>query len=314
MAEYTAWLSLNYDSPCTLRSYATVASMFVKWSGERSPSSHETAKLYVEAMIKEKVNSATIMQRKHALITFFRFLEEKGYAKDGSSVKIIRVKIPKSLKHPPTIMPEEVYSKLIGSTDDLTDLAQLMLTWDCALRVQELMELEVDDLTAQEECLRVKVAKRTEGYEYAFTPIEIETLVAVRKYLKRCGIKAGLIFPSPMTMERPKSMLRRLCFRTGLRPGNKPYYNYHSIRHGRAMERYRSSNYNLEFVRKWLRHQSIESTKIYAMMESSDLVAISKAIDKKKRGIVPAAAPKSKKSVLHGDYVQEDDDDDEEDE
>lgn len=280
LADYHKWLHVNYpDSPQTRRSYFSGADLYLRWNVE--PLGLQSARRWLEQMILDKVKGATIQQRKYALLAFYRFLEDEGHVR-GVTGKLLKLKTPKSLRHNPVYLPEEHYAKVLELATDIIDRAQLMLTWDCALRVQELMGLTVDDLRDKPGYLRVQVAKRQEGFEYAYTPIEDTTVKAVKEYMSHYRIRTGMLFPAPMTAARPRGMLFRLCKRAGVAPAGKKAYNIHAIRHGRAMERYRYSGYNLDFVNKWLRHQSMETTKIYAHMEPYDVKAISDEIAKKK--------------------------------
>ena len=271
--QYAAWLRHRYSSLATQKSYLMTATMYVKFQAGKPSLASAQAWLYL--MLDKGCGASSVQQRKHGLATYFRYLEELEEIPDGTAYKVTKIRTPKVIKKIPTVLPKDHYEAMLAVAVDLCDVAMLKLAWDCALRCQELLSVRYEDLTAKPGYLAVHTAKLRDGsYEYNYTPVQHDTIMAAIRYARRRGIKAGALF-KPYTDEKVSSMLARLGKRAGVKPADKDSYNPHSIRHGSALDKLRASNYNIRYVQGILRHKSIESTMIYLHLDPEDLKKIS---------------------------------------
>ena len=179
-----------------------------------------------------------------------------------------------------TLSPEEAYRLLTqAASDELAtrDLAMLETAYSSALRVSELVALDLGDIDRDAQTVNVRHGK---GDRQRIVPLGAKALAAIDRWLlKRVagqGQDANALFTSKagrrLSVRSVQLRIKKLALKAGL-PGN---ITPHVLRHSCASHMLQSSG-DLRGVQEILGHADIASTQIYTHL---DFQALAKVYDK----------------------------------
>jgi site-specific recombinase XerD len=226
---------------------------------------------HIEAARKNA--AATRNQRLASIKTFFRFLAHHEPTMLVACERVCAIRA-KSVPHKimDTLESREVQAIFTGITVDTVhnarDLALLSLLYNTGARVQELVDLDVDDLRLEAPC-HVKLTGK--GRKERIVPIHKETAENLSRYFdmrKNGGASSKTVFlnekgfrltrfgVSHIIKERVADAVRH---ESSLR-GRK--ITPHTFRHTTALHLIQS-NVDISVVKEWLGHASIKTTSLY---------------------------------------------------
>ena len=194
---------------------------------------------------------------------FLRFCYNEDYCRDY----LKNVKLPKEDAAPKIpLRADEV--NLLDKACSFTTLLGLRnycivhLMLDCGLRSQEVRHLQVEELDAEHNLLRIN---RSKGAKSRMTLIPDFLISSIRNYLQQCGRDHGYIFlclrsEMPMTEETIKQLFTDLKYQTGIQR-----LHAHLLRHTFAVS-YLVGGGNLEFLRVFMGHYDYNVTQRYLGM------------------------------------------------
>ena len=157
---------------------------------------------------------------------------------------------------------------LLGQRDD----ALLRLLYNTGMRAQELVDLNVDHLRfSRPHTVRIQGKGRKERT----CPLWKETIVALKSYLGKRGVRLDDV--TPLFVNREGNRLTRfgvryiIAHRVSVAANTRPALltkrvTPHTIRHTTAMHLLQS-NVDLNMIRSWLGHASIETTNGYVEID-----------------------------------------------
>jgi site-specific recombinase XerD len=164
---------------------------------------------------------------------------------------------------PVTLAVQEVF-KLIAVTDNLKHKALLQLSYSCALRVGELIRLEITDFNKHNLTLHIKGAK---GFKDRIVPVPAETMNLLREYYVQYKPQQYLFegqLPGEHYSERSAQLvLRASCRKAGI----KRYCTIHTLRHSRATHLI-NNGVDVHFIKNFLGHSDIKTTTDYYLHTS----------------------------------------------
>lgn len=183
-----------------------------------------------------------------------------------------RASLPKSLK------PEEV-DQLISSFGEVGPShyradAITRCALDLGLRVGEVARLSLDDIDWQTATITLR---RTKGRREDVLPLPATTGQAIAAYLRheRPKVQHRMVFArhitpleQPLTVDAVRRIIRRTFARAGL-----PHTRPHLLRHTMAA-RLLDGGASLKEVADVLRHRSLNTTLIYAKLDSRSLIEV----------------------------------------
>ena len=229
----------------------------------------------------EKRNSATTRnQRQSALHSFIRFLmyERPEYLSEYQ--RILGIPLKKAPQREISYLKTEGVKVLmeqvpIDQHNGLRDYVMLMLLYSTGIRVSELIEIKVKDLSLVTPSTLLVHGK---GKKSRFVPLLNETLPIIRQYLKvmrfDCPEKMDeWLFLNHMNEKFTRQgvcyIIRKYAARARaenpeLIPADM---SPHKMRHTAAMELV-TSGVDLIYIRDLLGHVSIKTTEIYAKTDS----------------------------------------------
>jgi site-specific recombinase XerD len=176
------------------------------------------------------------------------------------------------------------------------DLAILSLMYDCAARVQEIIDLTPAMIRFNKPCTIKLIGK---GNKARIVPLLNQQIVHLERYMEEYQLLDGFANLYPLFSNHRKEKLTR----AGVAHILKKYLDAarikspsiipekascHSLRHSKAMHLLQAG-VNLVYIRDILGHASVQTTEIYARVDSKQK---REAIEKAYVGLVKDEAPK----------------------
>ncbi len=215
-----------------------------------------------------------------ALRGYLRYLGVHGVCPPGLVAAVPTVKRQPASDLPRYVSPSEIEA-LIGSCDPSTpmglrDHAILLLLARLALRAGDIVVLRLDDIDWEQACIRVNGKSR----RTLALPLPQDAGDALKTYLfeGRPRVRNEMVFLSACAPYRAlsdsatvSSIVRRAQKRIGMEGKHLPAA--HLFRHSQATHLLRGGE-SLETVATLLRHQSIETTTLYARVDGPMLLEV----------------------------------------
>lgn len=237
-------------------------------------------KEYVSA--KAKIyKPSTMISLTASLKAFFHFLRMTHLIEHSLEDAVPRV-AQRRLSNIPQYLTEEQLECLLSSFDlstanGIRDRAMALLMARLGLRSCEVSQLELEDINWRQSIIKIKKSKSRQTYSL---PLTKEVGKALVTYIKkrRSHIRERRIFLNhtlpaagrPLPAAAIGDVIRRVSKRCGLSP---PRYGSHILRHTLATHLLQKGA-TLKQISDILRHQSIETTNIYAKVNLSQLVQV----------------------------------------
>ena len=219
----------------------------------------------------------TIQAQAYVVRTFLAYAEEKGLCQKGlaKSIKMARV-----YKHdaPPSGPTWDDVKRLLESTEgnhptDIRDRAIVMLLTVYGLRCGEVKKLRLEDLDWENEVLYVRREKNVKSQKFPLSQTVGDTILNYLQNARPNNCHCQEIF---ITRRAPYRPLSSAAFFQIVSKRLKPlgidlkHYGPHSLRHACAT-RLINEGISLKEISDHLGHQSLESTRIYAKIDLTNL-------------------------------------------
>jgi integrase/recombinase XerD len=247
-----------------------------------------------------KCSAATRNVRLAALHSFFRFLQYQHPENINEWQQILSIKAKKSKKGTINYLSVEGIKLLLeqpntSSKKGRRDLAILALMYDCAARVQEIIDMEPSSIRLIKP-FTIKIVGK--GNKARIVPLMDEQITHLKGYMKESDLleihsrKDPLFYNSrkeKLTRAGVNSILLRYAGEArAIDPGLIPdKISCHSLRHSKAMHLLQAG-VNLVYIRDFLGHESVQTTEIYARADSKQK---REAIEKAYVGIINKETP-----------------------
>lgn len=233
------------------------------------------------AHLGEQQYSAATMARKIATLrSFYKWAERRGIA---SSNPMTLIRTPRQNKRLPKAITVEQVERLLSAPDTTDvlgcrDRAMLETLYSTGLRVSELVGLEIDDVDAAGEAVRI----RGKGKKERVVPLGSHALAALRRYLdmlrsdaRFAGLFDGTRGSRPMFVNKHGSRLSSRSVRRKLdkylkQVGLDPTISPHTLRHSFATHLLENGA-DLRSVQELLGHQSLSTTQVYTHLTAQRL-------------------------------------------
>jgi site-specific recombinase XerD len=223
---------------------------------------------------------ATRNVRLAALHSFFRYLQYQIPENLSEWQKILSIKEKKSQKETISYLSVDGIKLLLEQPNRATqkgrrDLAMLALMYDCAARVQEIIDLEPLSLRMNKP-FTIKIIGK--GNKARIVPLMEEEIDHVHSYMKENGLLEIHNKQEPLFYNSRNDKLTRagvncilLKYATMARVKNPDLIpdkiSCHSLRHSKAMHLLQAG-VHLVYIRDFLGHESVQTTEIYARVDS----------------------------------------------
>lgn len=229
---------------------------------------------------ERKSSAATRNVRLAALHSFFSFMQYQQPDHMTEWQRILSIKVKKIAKNAVSYLSVEGLKLLLEQPDTSSrkgrrDLSMLALMYDCAARVQEIIDAEPSFIRLDKP-FTMKITGK--GNKARVIPLMDEAIVHIKRYMDENHLLEPQMRTSPLFCNSRREKLTRAgincilkkyaCMARNKNPGLIPEkISCHSLRHSKAMHLLQSG-VHLVYIRDFLGHESVQTTEIYARADS----------------------------------------------
>ena len=229
--------------------------------------------LFVMTLRHANTSNSSIRRHLSSIRGFFSFLLRLGVLSENCAQGITSPKLEQTL--PKTIDFEELCKMMqVRSTrfDELRNVAMIELIYSCALRVSELVGININDMDFKEGFVKVM----GKGSKARFVPAGQGAIAAINRYLsKRPVCESNALFINQQQNRIGVRSVQNIIKQRALDVGITFNVHPHMLRHAAATH-FLQSSHDLRSVQEFLGHKSIKSTQVYTHL---DFLELSKVYD-----------------------------------
>jgi integrase/recombinase XerC len=229
--------------------------------------------LFVMTLRHANTSNSSIRRHLSSIRGFFSFLLRLGVLSENCAQGITSPKLEQTL--PKTIDFEELCKMMqVRSTrfDELRNVAMIELIYSCALRVSELVGININDMDFKEGFVKVM----GKGSKARFVPVGQGAIAAINRYLsKRPVCESNALFINQQQNRIGVRSVQNIIKQRALDVGITFNVHPHMLRHAAATH-FLQSSHDLRSVQEFLGHKSIKSTQVYTHL---DFLELSKVYD-----------------------------------
>lgn len=236
---------------------------------------------YLFEQMKREMARATIRLHFAALRSFYKWLTHRqGLATNP----LIDVQLPKMEKKLPVVLTQaqilamlELPLKLPKSSRDAIwaperDAAILEMFYSTGMRLSELADLNVEDVDAYSDTVRVM----GKGSKERLLPVGTPAMQAIQRYRQKAGVHRGALFLSKLrrriTIQAIDDVVKKYWRASGLPVHITP----HKLRHSFATHLL-DNGADLRSVQELLGHASLSTTQIYTHVSTQRMKEVYEA-------------------------------------
>lgn len=251
LKDFELMLRCKYSSESTIKSYMSCVKGFFQFSAGKEMEPIELIKNYLVWGVKSK-EPKTINLHRSAIVLFFKLVKQ-------IDIKTSQVPRKKEKKKLPKIIPIEKITEAIALTKNVKHWLELMVFFDCGLRLFEIAGLKKKNIVSDGNILWLQDTKGNK-----------ERIVPVSKSVK------NLLVPYTKNLEQNDYVFGGVCKRTFSKVVEQAFLRVdakaspHVLRHSFATYQIASGE-NPFKVQSWLGHSSIKTTQGYAHLSQSIL-------------------------------------------
>lgn len=253
ISQFELALKCKFTSAATIKNYMCCFEKFIKFSQGKNLPVEELIKNYLVWGVKSK-ESKTVNLHRSAIVCFFKLVK-------GVEIKTDSVPRRKERKLLPKIIPIETIKEAIGKTENIKHRLELMLFFDCGLRLCEMHSLRVKNVINDGKTLWLH---DTKGNKERIVPVSDSISVLLAAFISGMDGEA-LVFGGVC-----KRTFEKVVSDAFLRVGAKA--TPHVLRHSFATYQIVSGE-NPFKVQSWLGHSSIKTTQTYVHL-SNQLLSV----------------------------------------
>ena len=204
---------------------------------------------------------------------FFTFLMER----DGLEINpALSIKTPKIERDLPKTIDFDDLKKMMtiksSKYKELRSVLMIELLYSCALRVSELVGINLDDIDMNEGFVKVM----GKGGKARFSPMGQTTIEVLKRYVKqRPNCNTDALFINQKNLRISTRTVQNIVKNRALEVGVSINVHPHMLRHAAATH-FLQSSHDLRTVQEFLGHKSIKSTQVYTHL---DFLELSKVYD-----------------------------------
>jgi len=238
--------------------------------------------------LKRNCSDSTRNVRLAAIHSFFNYLQYEVPENINEWQRILSIKVKKAKKRSMNYLTIEGIKLLLAQPDLATkkgrrDLAMLALMYDSAARVQEIIDLTPSSIRLTKPFTIKLIGK---GNKARIVPLMDQEIVHLKYYMERNRLLESHANLYPLFYNSRKEKLTR----AGVHHILQHYASMarekdrnlipekispHSLRHSKAMHLLQAG-VNLVYIRDILGHESVQTTEVYARVDSNRSVRLLK--------------------------------------
>lgn len=229
--------------------------------------------IFVMELRHSNTSGKSIKRYLSSIRVFFNFLIEVGEVQTNPALLIKTPKVERDL--PKTIDFDDLKKMMtINSTQykELRAVLMIELLYSCALRVSELVGINLEDIDMDEGFVKVM----GKGGKARFSPMGQTTVDVLKRYIKqRPNCATNALFINQNNTRISTRTVQNVVKKRALQVGISINVHPHMLRHAAATH-FLQSSHDLRTVQEFLGHKSIKSTQVYTHL---DFLELSKVYD-----------------------------------
>lgn len=251
---FAQFLTEYQASPLTKKAYGLSLGLFDRFLAGGEPTERKVEEFMLD-MQTRKLSSSTINRHLSAIRAYFLWRRKNAPLKQRYLYDLM-VKGPKIHEKLPRVLVGDEVGQLVKVCKNPYEKALVMTLYDGALRVAELMGLDVQDIDYANGV--VKITRK--GGDERRVPIGDKTLKVLKAYISN---RHGKVFPQQYWQLRQD--LRKLGKQVGIKD-----LNPHVLRHSRASD-LSADAVPIEAIQELLNHRNINTTRRYIHLQPEQL-------------------------------------------
>lgn len=262
----------NYKRDLALRGYSTRTQItyyrciisFLEYCKEPPETiTKETIKNYLYCLIKEKsLSESSLRQARSAICYFFS-------QTIGRDVEVENIPVQKKKRKLPEVFTVEEVFRIIHSADNIKHKTILMLTYSSGLRVGELVNLKVSDISRDSMRLKVRDAK---GGKDRYTLLSEICLNHLEQYWKIYRPENWLFCGRNRGEQISIRAIQHAYYRAKIKAGITKQCGIHTLRHSFATHMIETGS-GIFQLQKFLGHRHMTTTLVYVHLNEEKTVA-----------------------------------------
>ena len=229
--------------------------------------------LFVMELRHRNTSGKSIKRYLSSIRVFFTFLIDNNQIEVNPALAI---KTPKVERDLPKIIDFDDLKKMMtinsSKYKELRSVLMIELLYSCALRVSELVGINLEDIDMDEGFVKV-IGK---GSKSRFSPVGQTTIDVLKRYIKlRPKCDSNALFVNKKNTRISSRTVQNIVKRRALEVGVSINVHPHMLRHAAATH-FLQSSHDLRTVQEYLGHKSIKSTQVYTHL---DFLELSKVYD-----------------------------------
>jgi len=266
LAKLETELRIRGFSDHTIRNYLTQNRLFLEFIKKQPEEiSEDDIKFYFAYLQKNKFSNKTLALKKAALGFLYNEIMNKGLLKFPTAK--IEQKIPE-------VLTKEEVKLLIESAKNLKSKLILKFLYSTGLRVSELVNLRLKDLSIDKKEGWVRKGK---GSKDRFFNISNYLLDDLKEYIFTIDKKSEFLFPGKNKSLNPRN-IQKIVNRTAIKANIQKNVNPHKLRHSFATHLLEDGT-DIRIIQVLLGHSNLSTTQIYAHVSKEQLKKVKSPLD-----------------------------------
>ena len=233
----------------------------------------DTINMFVMELRHGNTSGKSLKRYLSSIRVFFGFLMENAEVEANPALAI---KTPKNERDLPKTIDFDDLKKMmtINSTQykELRSVMMIELLYSCALRVSELVGINLEDIDMNEGFVKVM----GKGGKARFSPMGQTTIDVLKLYLEqRPNCSSDALFLNQKNVRISTRTVQNVVKKRALQVGVSINVHPHMLRHAAATH-FLQSSHDLRTVQEFLGHKSIKRTQVYTHL---DFLELSKVYD-----------------------------------
>ena len=233
----------------------------------------DTLNMFVMELRYSNTSGKSIKRYLSSIRVFFAFLMEIGEVETNPALLIKTPKVEREL--PKTIDFDDLKKMMTINSSQYKELRSVLmieLLYSCALRVSELVGINLEDIDMNEGFVKVM----GKGNKARFSPMGQTTIDVLKRYIKqRPKCNSDALFINQKNTRISTRTVQNVVKKRALQVGVSINVHPHMLRHAAATH-FLQSSHDLRTVQEFLGHKSIKSTQVYTHL---DFLELSKVYD-----------------------------------
>ncbi len=267
----------------TLRAYTADlrdAEIFFTIKEEDREITKDDLRQYIRYMREERaLKESSIKRRLATLKLLFRWLREEQmiptnpFSDLNERIRLPR-RLPRTLDRSHTSLLQKAVSSSVDQQSDFDALCRktaIQLLFETGIRVGELSNVSLDDLSLADQSLKIHGKGNRQRIVYILSPSLQRSLKHYLGKRKKISTENSKLFITGTGLELTPPRVRKSLKELALNAGIERHVTPHMLRHTRAT-RWLESGLDIRYVQKLLGHHSISTTEIYTHVSDQGLL------------------------------------------